>query len=64
MVLKRLLALLIIIYALVVVFVTVKKPEQIWNMKKVRGFRKVLGEKALTSSFMLLPQSQQPWACG
>ncbi|MBO1264220.1 hypothetical protein J3A84_04070 [Proteiniclasticum sp. SCR006] len=40
-----LLGLLLIVYAAAVIFITVKKPEQIWNMAKIRMFRKLLGEK-------------------
>ncbi|WP_312649377.1 hypothetical protein [Proteiniclasticum sp.] len=40
-----LLGLILIAYAAAVVFLTLKKPEQIWNMAKIRMFRKVLGEK-------------------
>jgi len=39
-----LLGIILIIYAFAVVFITVKKPEGIWNMAKIRMFRKVLGE--------------------
>lgn len=40
-----LLGLLLIVYAAAVIFITVKKPEQIWNMAKIRMFRRLLGEK-------------------
>lgn len=40
-----LLGILALIYAGSVFFITFKKPDAIWNMAKVRGFRKVLGEK-------------------
>lgn len=39
-----LLGILLIVYAAAVVFITLKKPEGIWNMAKIRMFRKVLGE--------------------
>lgn len=39
-----LLGILLIAYAIAVVFITVQKPEGIWNMAKIRAFRKVLGE--------------------
>ncbi len=34
-----------ILYAGMLFFVTFKKPKQIWSIKKIRGFEKVLGEK-------------------
>lgn len=39
-----LLGLILIAYAIAVALLTVKKPDQIWNMGKIRMFRKVLGE--------------------
>lgn len=39
-----LLGILLIIYAILVVVITVKKPESIWNMAKIKLFRKMLGE--------------------
>ena len=40
-----LLGLFLILYSVSVFFITLKKPEGIWNMAKIRFFRKVLGEK-------------------
>ncbi len=40
-----LLGLILIAYGVAVIFLTLRKPEQIWNMAKIRMFRKVLGEK-------------------
>jgi hypothetical protein len=40
-----LIGLLLIIYSVTVVFITVKKPGNIWEMAKIKMFRKVLGEK-------------------
>jgi len=39
-----LLGILLIAYAIAVVFITVQKPEGIWNMAKIKMFRQVLGE--------------------
>ncbi len=48
-----LLGILLIIYAAAVVFITVKKPEGIWNMAKIKMFRKVLGEGGTVIFFYL-----------
>jgi hypothetical protein len=40
-----LLGLLALVYAGLVVFIALKKPEKIWNMGKIQLFIKVLGEK-------------------
>ncbi|NCC78597.1 MAG: hypothetical protein EOM07_03250 [Clostridia bacterium] len=48
-----LLGLLLIAYAAAVIFITVKKPEQIWNMAKIKMFRKLLGEKGTEIFFYL-----------
>ena len=39
-----LLGILLIVYAIAVVFITYKKPESIWDMAKIKMFRKILGE--------------------
>lgn len=39
-----LLGILLVVYAAVVVFITVQKPEGIWSMAKIKMFRQVLGE--------------------
>jgi UDP-N-acetylmuramyl pentapeptide phosphotransferase/UDP-N-acetylglucosamine-1-phosphate transferase len=49
-----LLGLLLIVYALFVIYLTVKKPEGIWNMAKIRMFRKVLGEKGTVIFFWII----------
>ena len=46
-----LLGILAFIYAGLVFFITIKKPDAIWNMAKIRGFRKVLGEKGTVIFF-------------
>jgi len=48
-----LLGLILIVYAGAVIFITVKKPEQIWNMTKIKLFRKMLGEKGTEIFFYL-----------
>ncbi len=40
-----LLGIVLLMYAGIVFFITFKKPDKIWNIGKIRGFRKVLGEK-------------------
>jgi hypothetical protein len=39
-----LLGILLFIYAIAVIYITAKKPESIWNMAKIKMFRKILGE--------------------
>lgn len=48
-----LLGLILIVYAGAVIFITVKKPDQIWNMAKIKLFRKMLGEKGTEIFFYL-----------
>ena len=48
-----LLGLLLIIYSVTVVFITVKKPKNIWEMAKIKMFRKVLGEKGTEIFFYI-----------
>ncbi len=48
-----LLGLLAIVYAVLVVFITVKKPPKIWEMAKIRMFRKVLGESGTVVFFYI-----------
>ncbi len=40
-----LLGLLALAYSGFIIFLTVKKPDKIWNMKKIQAFEKVLGKK-------------------
>ena len=46
-----LLGILAFIYAGLVFFITIKKPDAIWNMAKIKGFRKALGEKGTVIFF-------------
>jgi len=48
-----LLGIILIIYALVVFYVAVKKPDFIWNMGKIEAFKKVLGEKGTVVFFYI-----------
>lgn len=48
-----LLGIFLIIYAVAVVFITLKKPDSIWNMAKIRMFRKVLGDKGTEVFFYI-----------
>ncbi len=48
-----LLGLILIFYAAVIVYITAKKPEKIWDMPKIKLFRKVLGEKGTVIFFYL-----------
>lgn len=48
-----LLGVLAIIYAVVVVALAMKKPPKVWNMKKIKGFEKVLGVKGTVVFFYI-----------
>lgn len=48
-----LLGILAIIYAVMVFFIAAKKPQKIWDMAKIRAFRKVLGEKGTVIFFYI-----------
>lgn len=48
-----LLGLILILYAGAVVYITLKKPEAIWNMAKIRMFQKILGDRGTEIFFYL-----------
>ncbi|MCM1988273.1 hypothetical protein [Oceanirhabdus seepicola] len=48
-----LLGILALLYAVMVFVIAAKKPEKIWNMKKIEGFKKVLGEKGTVIFFYI-----------
>lgn len=48
-----LLGILAILYAVMVIVIAVKKPEKVWNMKKIQGFKKVLGENGTVIFFYI-----------
>ena len=48
-----LLGILSLVYAALVLYITVKKPQKIWNMKKIQMFRKALGEKGTVIFFYI-----------
>ena len=47
------LGLLLIAYSAAIVYITVKKPANIWEMAKIKLFRKVLGEKGTVIFFYI-----------
>ena len=49
----KLLGLLAWIYAAFVVFVAIKQPPAVWDMAKIRAFRKVLGDKGTVIFFYI-----------
>lgn len=49
-----LLGIFLILYSAVVVFIAAKKPEKIWDMAKIRLFRKLLGEQGTVIFFYAL----------
>lgn len=48
-----LIGLILLVYAGTVVYITLKKPEAIWNMAKIRVFRKLLGDRGTEIFFYL-----------
>ena len=48
-----LLGIFLIIYAVAVVYIAAKKPEAIWNMAKIRMFRKILGDRGTVIFFYI-----------
>jgi hypothetical protein len=48
-----LIGILLIVYSVVVVLLTVKKPEAVWSMKKIKLFEKALGEKGTEIFFYI-----------
>lgn len=48
-----LLGILAILYAVVCIYIALKKPLNIWNMKKIEFFRKSLGEKGTVIFFCI-----------
>jgi hypothetical protein len=50
---KPLLGLLALIYAAAVFYIAVKKPAKIWEIKKIQGFVKALGEKGTVIFFFI-----------
>lgn len=48
-----LLGLLLILYSIVIVAITIKKPTAIWEMKKIKLFIKLLGERGTEIFFYI-----------
>lgn len=48
-----LLGVLAILYAIICIVIAVKKPEKIWNMKKINFFKNALGEKGTVIFFWI-----------
>lgn len=48
-----LLGILLILYSAAVIGLTIKKPKNIWDMPKIRFFRRILGEKGTDVFFVL-----------
>ena len=48
-----LIGLILLVYAGAVVYITLKKPEAIWNMAKIRMFQKILGDRSTEIFFYL-----------
>jgi len=46
-----LLGIVLILYAVLVVYIAIKKPAKIWEMGKIQGFIKVLGDKGTVIFF-------------
>ncbi|WDV47422.1 hypothetical protein PV797_07025 [Clostridiaceae bacterium M8S5] len=48
-----LLGLVFIIYSVFILFVSIKKPTSIWEMKKIQGFKKMFGENGTVVFFII-----------
>ena len=48
-----LLGIVLVIYAFIVVVIAIMKPESIWEMGKIKFFRKYLGEKGTVIFFYI-----------
>lgn len=44
----------LILYAVLVFWITVSKPEKLWNTGKIRGFVKILGEGGTKIFFIVI----------
>ncbi|ETA79707.1 hypothetical protein [Youngiibacter fragilis] len=51
---QAIIGILLIVYAGLVVMLTLKKPESIWSMKKIQLFEKVLGVKGTEIFFYVI----------
>jgi hypothetical protein len=49
-----LLGLFLVLYAVLVVFLAIKKPKSIWEMGKIKFFIKLLGEKGTVIFFFVI----------
>ncbi len=49
-----LLGILLLIYALAILGLTIKKPENIWSMPKIKWFNKMLGSKGTDILFYII----------
>lgn len=49
-----LLGIFLIFYSVLVVWIAVKKPEKLWDMAKIRMFRKLLGEQGTVVLFYVV----------
>lgn len=47
------LGLVLILYAVMVFWIVIKKPDKLWNMSKIELFKKVLGEKGAVIFFYI-----------
>lgn len=45
---------LLVLYGAVVMFLTLNKPKAVWNMKKIKMFEKLLGEKGTVILFYII----------
>lgn len=48
-----LLGLILLLYAVAVAFIALKKPKSIWDMGKIMAFRNKLGEKGTVIFFLI-----------
>lgn len=48
-----LLGIVLVVYSVFVFYIAAKKPKKIWDMGKIEGFKKFLGEKGTVIFFII-----------
>ena len=48
-----LLGIVLVLYAALVFYIAIKKPDSMWEMSKIRAFRSKLGDKGTVIFFMI-----------
>jgi hypothetical protein len=50
----RIIGVLLILYAAIVLFLTINKPKAVWKMKKIKMFEKIFGERGTILFFYIV----------